>query len=96
MDRRGLATSMRRPFRAIASYSASANKPWANLFRGSVRSNFAPPPSKAAECQMKVCDTGVEDLRRSLRRTILTIMAIALAAFTYSSLSSLPKLCAQR
>jgi hypothetical protein len=30
------------------------------------------------------------NLRRSPRRTILTILAIALAAFTYSSLSSLP------
>ena len=32
------------------------------------------------------------NLRRSPRRTILTIMAIALAAFTYSSLSSLPNI----
>src|ERR1035437_1454906 len=30
------------------------------------------------------------NLRRSPRRTILTMLAIALAAFTYSSLSSLP------
>jgi hypothetical protein len=30
------------------------------------------------------------NLRRSPRQTILTILAIALAAFTYSSLSSLP------
>jgi hypothetical protein len=32
------------------------------------------------------------NLRRSPRRTILTVMAIALAAFTYSSLSSLPNI----
>jgi putative ABC transport system permease protein len=32
------------------------------------------------------------NLRRSPRRTILTILAIALAAFTYSSLSSLPNI----
>ncbi len=35
------------------------------------------------------------NLRRSPRRTILTVLAIALAAFTYSSLSSLPNVTRQ-
>jgi hypothetical protein len=44
-----------------------------------------------AEWQMEKFATLVwRNLRRSPRRTILTILAIALAAFTYSSLSSLP------
>ena len=41
---------------------------------------------------MKFATLVWRNLRRSPRRTILTIMAIALAAFTYSSLSSLPNI----
>ena len=39
---------------------------------------------------MKFATLVWRNLRRSPRRTILTMLAIALAAFTYSSLSSLP------
>ena len=41
---------------------------------------------------MKFATLVWRNLRRSPRRTILTILAIALAAFTYSSLSSLPNI----
>ncbi len=56
------------------------------------RSNLAPlPPSGTAGwLAMKFAMLVWRNLRRSPRRTILTVLAIALAAFTYSSLSSLP------
>ena len=44
---------------------------------------------------MKFATLVWRNLRRSPRRTILTVLAIALAAFTYSSLSSLPNVTRQ-